>query len=133
MGIKWSDDHLIGHDAIDRQHKELFTAFNALLEAGRIGQGKQKIEELLDFLDGYALFHFGEEKKLMESLKYPDLAEHLAEHNVFLQMLSQLRANFKADGSTMDLLVEINESLLRWIITHIRKTDTKLAAYMKSA
>ena len=130
MALKFSDDFLIGHATIDRQHRELFRAFNDLLEACRQGHGKEKVEQLLDFLDMYVVFHFDAEQGLMAEYRYPGFSEHCAEHAQFLAKLQGLKASFRASGPTSDLLVTINEELLRWIVGHIRKTDTALAGFL---
>lgn len=133
MGIQWSNDFLVGDATIDRQHKELFRAFSELIDACRLGQGKAKIEELLDFLEVYVIFHFDAEEKLMEQSKYPGLAAHRQAHAGFIAQLTELKAMFKSDGASMELLITTNETVLRWLIEHIRKTDTALGAYLKTA
>lgn len=133
MGIQWSNDFLVGNPTIDRQHKELFRAFSELVDACRLGQGKAKVEELLDFLEVYVIFHFDAEDKLMEQSKYPGLEAHRQAHAGFIEQLKELKAMFKSDGASMELLITTNETVLRWLIEHIRKTDTALGAFLKTA
>lgn len=45
MAIEWSDDLLVGHDAINRQHRENFKSYNAFLSACKAG--KSRVTKLL--------------------------------------------------------------------------------------
>ncbi len=132
MGIQWSNDFLVGNPTIDRQHKELFRAFSEVVDACRLGQGKTKIEELLDFLEVYVIFHFDAEEALMKQSNYPGLEAHRNAHASFIGQLKDLKTMFKSDGASMELLITTNETVLRWLIEHIRKTDTALGAYLKT-
>lgn len=40
MALTWTDDLAVGFGLIDSQHKELFSRFNALLQACREGKGR---------------------------------------------------------------------------------------------
>ncbi|HAD05185.1 MAG: hypothetical protein A2091_06710 [Desulfuromonadales bacterium GWD2_61_12] len=132
MGIQWTNDFLVGNPTIDRQHKELFRAFGELVDACRLGKGKNKIEELLDFLEVYVIFHFDAEEKLMEQSNYPGREAHRTAHAGFISQLKELKIMFGKDGASMELLITTNETVLRWLIEHIRKTDTALGAYLKT-
>lgn len=132
MGIQWSNDFLVGNATIDRQHQELFKTFAALIDACHQGHGKEKIEELLDFLDAYVVFHFDAEEELMRQHLFPGEETHRAAHAGFVRQVRELKAKFAADGASMDLLVNTNEVVLRWLIDHIRKTDTALGTYLRN-
>ena len=130
MGIQWSSDFAVGNVTIDRQHQELFSAFNSLIEACRQGQGKEKVAELLTFLENYVAFHFESEENLMRHSAFPAYETHRAAHAGFVGQVRELRAKFATDGASMELLVILNETVLRWLIEHIRKTDTALGAHL---
>jgi hemerythrin len=132
MGIQWSSDFLVGNATIDRQHQELFKAFSTLIDACRQGHGKEKIEELLDFLEVYVVFHFNAEDELMSQYNYPGQESHRFAHAGFVQQVKELKAKFTADGANMELLVTTNEVVLRWLIEHIRKTDAALGTFLRS-
>lgn len=130
MSVLWTSNYAVGVDIIDRQHQELFRRFNALIESCKERRGKEQVSELLDFLNGYVISHFQEEESLMTAHHYPGYEEHCAQHRDFAGQLRELRSHLDADGASFTLLIETNETVLRWLIQHIRKVDTALGAYL---
>ena len=60
---------------IDEQHKQWFDKAEALFDAGRKGQAKEYIGELLQFLDDYTKKHFADEERYMLKINYPGYDE----------------------------------------------------------
>jgi len=131
MALQWTSDFSVGETTIDRQHMELFQRFNDLLDACRQGRGKERISLLLDFLDQYVVFHFRTEEDLMQRHGFPEAAAHRAQHAHFIDQLHGLRSELQQEGPSTAVLVSTNETVLRWLIDHIRKTDTHLGAFLR--
>lgn len=131
MAVEWKTDYSVGYDRIDRQHQELFLRFNALIEACKESRGREKVRELLGFLDEYVISHFAEEEGLMAAHAYPGLPEHRDLHRRFCDKLNGLKKIMDEEGASVHLLVATNEAVLQWLIQHIRKTDTALAAFLR--
>ncbi len=131
MPVEWREDYSVGFERIDMQHQELFNRFNALMEACKSRQGREKIAELLNFLDEYVVTHFGEEEELMASYGYPGIQEHKAQHRHFCEKLNELKAILDEEGASVHLLVATNEAVLQWLIQHIRKVDLTLGTYLQ--
>jgi hemerythrin len=131
MSLEWTESLSVGVVIIDEQHKELFRRFGDLIDACHEGHGKEKITELLEFLDGYVVFHFSEEEKLMQDYGYPGIASHRQEHASFVNRLQHLKQGLDAQGSTQTLVTQTVRILLNWIVKHIKSVDIELGAFLK--
>lgn len=132
MILAWTEKLAVGHAAIDEQHRELISRFNDLLEACRQGQGKRKVVELFEFLDAYVVEHFAAEEQLMAGFDYPERDEHHERHQVLVGKLAELRQALQLSGPSFDLVIDANQMVFEWIVEHIRKTDVKLGAFLKT-
>ena len=116
---------------IDSQHKQLISAIAKLMEACSSGHGRKQIEETLDFLESYTAKHFGDEEKLQQRYKYPDYANHKRLHDGFKAVVSDLGRQMKAEGPTIALVGKVNSQIGGWLVKHIKKEDTKVAAHLR--
>ena len=132
MLVKWSPEYAVGVPEIDRQHQELFSKINDLLEACNRGEGKQVLGEVLAFLEEYVKVHFGTEEKAMIAQAYPEYAAHRGEHKEFIENFTRLKNKFEADGPGIWLVAQTNRVVVDWLINHITKTDTKLGAFLRA-
>ncbi len=132
MPMEWKPEYSVGFDRIDQQHQELFHRFNSLMEACKSRQGRDKLRELLQFLDDYVVSHFDEEEKLMAAHSYPAIAEHKEQHRIFCRKLGDLKKILEEEGTSIHLLVATNEAVLQWLIQHIRLIDTALGAFLQN-
>ena len=132
MALEWTEKLAVGHAVIDEQHRELFRRFDKLIEACRQASGKERIEELLCFLDSYVVIHFREEERLMELCAYPGLDEQKSQHLYFIGRLDALKTDLKEKGVSAHLVISTNQILLKWIIQHIKNIDVQLGAFLKA-
>lgn len=132
MGIEWRDSLAIGVAAIDNQHKELLLRFDRLLNACQAGQGIDELKKLQKFLGEYVITHFNDEEALQRHHKYPDYEAHHAEHVYFIERINKLKEETEQEGISTHHVVETNNMLLKWLLNHISKVDTKLGAFLKS-
>ncbi len=131
MAIEWKAEYSVGFDRIDEQHQELFQRFNALMEACNNRKGREKVGEVLGYLDDYVTVHFREEEMLMDSYGYPQAAEHKEIHRAFCSKLAELKGIYNEEGASLHLLVVTNKTILQWLLQHIQKADTQLGAFLK--
>jgi hemerythrin len=117
---------------IDTQHKQLIQAINDLLDACSSGQGRAKLDSTLAFLASYTAKHFSDEEKLQQQSKYPDYANHKKLHDGFKKVVSDLSRELKTEGPTITLVSKVNSSIGGWLVTHIKREDTKVAAHIRS-
>ncbi len=132
MGIQWRDSLSIGVEAIDNQHKELLLRFDRLLNACQAGQGIGELGKLQAFLEEYVHTHFNDEEALQRKHSYPDYETHRAEHLYFVEQINKLKRETQQEGVSTHHVVETNNMLLKWLLNHISKVDTKLGAFLKS-
>lgn len=130
MSLKWSESYEVGNDTIDRHHRELFRVFGELQDAIRLGKGKAKLEEIIDFLEVYTVFHFDAEEALMIETLYPPYPGHRLAHTEFIRKVQQLKDLLQSEGPTIDLLLTTNEALLHWLIEHIHVVDKEFGTYL---
>lgn len=127
MRIRWTNELATGVRTIDLQHEELIGMLNELGAAYAAGQNLSVLDDVLQRLTAYTIFHFGTEEALMTSLKgRPDFEEHCQQHRRFIEELSRMRDQSSADtaGAMKDLIDFLNA----WLYEHILKSDRTLAA-----
>ena len=67
--FKWQERYNIGVDAIDREHRKLFSIMNKMLTYDYDdGKSKWAYQEGLKFFKGHAMKHFAEEEVYMASI-----------------------------------------------------------------
>ncbi len=131
MDIRWSAALAVGHPEIDRQHQELFRRAAALVEA-LAGRERAEAAQHFDFLDRYAIEHFGAEERLMLESCFPGYGVHRAEHLRFVRDYRALRELFLAHGTVPALTVKTRLWLAGWLERHIGGADQRLAAHLAS-
>jgi hemerythrin-like metal-binding protein len=113
---------------IDVQHRKLFALINDLDQAVQDGTGGLLISYVLQELIRYVKDHFEEEEQLMMRRRFPELAAHRKEHDLFTTRLKELNATFK-DGDALGK--SILDFLKEWLVNHIRQTDQVYAAFIQ--
>lgn len=122
----WNESLRCGVIEVDNQHKELFRKIDGLQHAMSQGKGRQEIARLLDFLSDYVVRHFAAEERQMDSLQCPVAEANKLAHAEFLEVFKSLQRRFEEAGATPSLVLEIKDTLSRWLVDHISRIDTKL-------
>ena len=129
--ISWDPSMTTGVDSLDAQHKQLIAWLNDLLSAMSLGHGRSEIEVLLDQLGHYAATHFGQEEECMARYKCPAAAANMAAHKDFVATFASFKSEFETGGATAHLVVRVESELMRWLVSHIKRTDTQLAVCVR--
>ena len=132
MAIEWRESLSIGVEVIDNQHKELLHRFDRLLSACQTGKGIEELRKLMAFLEEYVHTHFKDEEALQRQHQYPEYETHHAEHLYFIEQINKLKQETSKEGIATHHVIEANNMLLKWLLNHISKVDTKLGAFLKS-
>ena len=132
MRYELTEDLVTGNTLIDSEHKQLFDAINALLDACSSGKGRDQIMRTVDFLNGYVGRHFSDEEKLQVSSSYPGYPAHKTFHDGYKRQLQQSTQELLAEGATVKALGKHNQ-VARNLVSHIRTEDRKLAKHLKGA
>ncbi len=132
MYIKWNESLAMGIQEIDDQHKELFNRINHLLRTIGELHAQGELKKTLDFMEEYALLHFGAEEEQMILTNYGGYGEHKDQHDHMRDEITGLRARLAGEGPNEKLLVEAQELLVDWLQRHIKSIDMKMARHLKS-
>lgn len=132
MPLQWTDDLTIGIEKIDAQHRTLIEKFNQFIDACHRHEAREMIPELINFLENYIREHFADEERCMMRENYPRLEEHKQLHREFVDKVTGLRQQLAEEGTSMSLVINLNETLLRWFINHIKRVDKELGEFMHS-
>ncbi len=125
MSLVWNDTYNIGNGEIDAQHQRMFSHINDFLSA----KNKAALTACALELFGYTHEHFTHEENLMKRLKYPGLADHLAQHQELISLLSEVAENIANPTVDND---DLEAFLSHWLLGHIATSDQQLAIYVKS-
>jgi len=128
---EWSDDYLVGIEAIDKQHKDFFEAAHRLYDYILNCEGEKTVEESVAFLRDYANEHFQTEEAFMEKHGFPGLEQHKRLHAGFFEVLDMLVDDVKVFGPSQHLADRALEISQDWLIHHIADEDSQYAAYVK--
>ena len=130
MRAEFDESLVTGNEMIDTQHRELIDKINKLLDSCETGKDKLVAAKTLDYLADYTEFHFGEEEKLQESIRYPGIAEHKKEHEKLLAVVKDLYNMLEEEEGPSDAFVEqVNKNVIEWLYRHIKGFDRSVAEY----
>ena len=131
--INWNSTLETGVAVIDNDHRTLIEQINLLEEALQQGAGKDRLGELVAFLDKYTRMHFAREEALMTERKCPVSGLNCTAHLLLLQKLDAWNNRLNASGATTSLVLEINREMGAWITQHIIKIDCRINSPVASA
>lgn len=131
MAYQLTTDLLTGNKLIDEEHKQLITAINDLLAACAAGKGRMELEKTTRFLYDYTARHFADEERLQQQYQYPDYVNHKKYHEGFKKVVAELCKKLEEQGATVALVGEVNSAIAGWLISHIKREDVKVAAYIR--
>lgn len=122
----WKDSFALGIDGLDDEHRAFIDLLNA------VGEGLDRgdpgaIHLAVEGLRSYAQFHFAHEETYLESIAYPGLRAHQAEHAGYLRRLAEI-AGDQGSGPRAPL-----EMARAWLIDHILGTDRRFAVWAHQA
>lgn len=129
MRIEWTPALSVGNDAIDAQHRELFRRADALLVAIHAGK-PERVGEVLNFLNRYAVEHFGLEEAWMREHRFRGYLRHKAEHDRFVADLVALADEHERGVEHGFMASRVDEWLAAWLRDHVSGTDTELASFL---
>lgn len=125
--VAWNDRYTLGLPEIDSQHRELVETMNRLWSCLVLPGRGAEVAEILNELTDYTRTHFVAEETLMRIQSYPRLAEHLAEHQQFIDELAKAHDSLQRRPETALQLVRF---LNDWLVNHIDKSDRHYALFL---
>jgi hemerythrin len=122
----------VGIPLIDNQHKELIKMTNDLYAAclGGTEAAREPFRKAVRGTVDYVKYHFAAEEKILENIKYPEIALHKREHESFVRRILEGVKDFEEGKSFVpNIFVRY---LKDWILAHIAVEDKKYAGYILS-
>ena len=123
--FEWKDEYLLGLEPLDFEHKDLFECINNLYEQCRIQTEGVEVEDCLGQLHVRLAAHFALEEKTMCEMKNPHYQAHKAEHDRFLEKVTEVVASFGTNAGE-EHVEEFAIRVKEWILIHITTTDRQL-------
>lgn len=123
MMLQFTEDMKIGIPLIDAQHKSMIDFANELAVLCGANPSREELKASLDFLGNYVVQHFGDEEIMQIESHYPRYEQHRGIHQEFVETFQSLYAEFEKNGPSAEFTVVLNNRVLHWIITHIKKED----------
>jgi hemerythrin len=122
---EFKEEFRTGIESIDKEHEKLFEIANRIYETLMdefIPDKYDYIVEILEELTEYAATHFEHEEAYMMSIRYKKLISQKAEHNEFIEKISEYNLD-EVDENQKDVILELLEFLNDWLIHHILESD----------
>lgn len=126
----WTQELSVGNPALDQEHQRLLSQVNILVDALVDGKGPAVVQPAIEFLNTYIDEHFAHEEQYMAENEYPDLEAHIALHRNFVEQYTELKKQIEFQGTSEDLLIDIENKLARWWVDHIGIQDKKYAVFI---
>ncbi len=130
--IALTKDMQVGVPKIDEQHKELIDRLNKVTSMGAKSVSKEETQRTLDLLGEYIVKHFGDEEALQRQSGYPKYEWHKGQHQIYVGEFKKLKSEFLANGISVKYTLDLNNSIINWIVRHIKSVDVEFGKYYRS-
>ena len=130
--ITISKDMETGISKIDAQHKELVDRLNAVISLGAISVSNEETQKTLDLLSDYVVKHFSDEEALQRQSHFPKYALHREQHQLYISELQKLKKEFATNGHSAKFTLDLNNSIVNWIVRHIKSVDVEFGKHYNS-
>lgn len=132
--LLWKNNYKIGNKIIDKEHEGFFEIANNLYTVQDIKSKEiqqQMIQMHLKNLLDYTTKHFLNEEKLMESINFPYINEHISIHNEIKKELNFFVFELYL-YSIDEVITKMHTFINKYLIFHIKNEDTKIAKYLNN-
>ena len=130
--IQLSKDMEVGVVEIDAQHMELVNRINALMSMEHNVDSGEETQKTLNMLEEYIVKHFADEEELQRKNKYPEYESHKKMHQLFIGEFEKLKKEFEVNGHSLKFIMDLNNSLINWLVKHIKSADVELGKFLKN-
>lgn len=128
--LVWQDRFNIGVDAIDEEHKKLFSIMNKLFEyKKREDKGRWICQEGIKYFKDHAMRHFIEEEAYMASIHYMGFETHRRLHDNFRKKtLPALEKELERTAYSEEAVNHFLGVCAGWLIGHTLTEDRAITA-----
>ena len=127
--FNWDVKYELGIKEIDEQHQKWIDIMNRFYDAFMNKSHADILEEILNELDDYTVYHFGVEEKYFSKFNYKETEEHNAKHKEFVDKIKEFKQVYKNNPGS--LTYKMMNFLRLWFQEHILGTDKKYVAFFK--
>ncbi len=127
-----ADPHLflLGQRELDRHHLTLLRCLKDLVTSSMGKDREQAAAAASDLFEAW-MAHCRSEKALMESCNWPDLKQHLVDHNRLTLAISTLLCEQGEVGGMLEL-AGMAEFFIRYLREHLDRYDRPLALHLQA-
>jgi methyl-accepting chemotaxis protein len=129
--IAWDSAFATGLAELDKHHRDYIDTINRYYGMMMTGDGGAGALKLLAFIEKEMPEHFAAEEREMRARNYPDTAQHLEGHRIFLDRLKSSRAALERNDAAA--AAEMFKFLAKWTREHFSNYDRKLAQFLAAA
>jgi len=128
--IKFTPDLETKVPQIDSQHKELFARINDVVAMGVKSASKEETDKTFKLLGDYINKHFRDEEELQRKSGYPKYEWHREQHKLYVDSFNKLKLEYAQNGPSTAFTLQLNKSIIDWIVKHIRHVDVELGKFL---
>ncbi|MDR1702053.1 MAG: bacteriohemerythrin [Sporomusaceae bacterium] len=130
--ITLTKDMEVGVAKIDEQHRELVNRLNSVIAQGAKSVSQAETQKTLDLLSDYVVKHFSDEEVLQKQSNYPKYEWHKGQHQLYINEINKLKKEFAANGVSPKFTLDLNNSIVNWIVKHIKHVDVEFGKHYQS-
>ncbi len=124
----WKSKYSVGVRDLDRQHQAIMNRLNELHEEIMSCKVNEAVVPLVQNLVSLAGEHFAAEESLMESTRFPGLADHRAKHQALTRKVGEFIA--RQELGDRAAYCQFMYFLREWITKHMEKEDQEYAPWL---
>ena len=124
----WKRRYSVGVRELDEQHQAIMGGLNELHELMMRGKVDEAVTPLINSLVSLAGEHFATEERLMESARFPGLAQHRAAHQALSSKVREFLA--RQELGEPAAYSQFMYFLREWITRHMEKEDQEYVPWL---
>lgn len=132
--VIWHKDFETGVELIDKEHKQLFSTMNKLLQI--ISEEKKAewaCKEGIKYLKNHTIKHFEHEEEYMKSIQYEDFDLHKRLHDDFrFRTLPALEEELIETDYSREAVSHFLGVCIGWVLAHTQTEDLAITGKLKS-
>jgi hemerythrin len=126
--ITLTKDMQTGISLVDDWQVELIGRLNSVIPMIAYAP-KDNAQKTMLLVGRHIAGYFEAEEELMESSGYPELHRHREQHQSFIREYKHLEEEFTVNGMSPGFTVHLSNSIINWIVYHIKTDDVEFGRF----
>jgi len=122
--FNWSDEYSVNVLAMDNHHKKLFDILNQMHESMKRAADEDVLAKYITELVDYTVYHFGEEERMLEQVRYSGIDSQKRSHIAFVEKIKEFQKEAN-EGMAIFAVPKVSRLGIDWLKEHIVVMDTK--------